>query len=81
MIERRNDAGGAHPHGVRLWQWLVFDPPMRDPLSRGCRIRHVSCTACRCALGSTDDPLDAVLLAWRHRRQSRHGPAFGATSG
>ncbi len=44
-------------------------------------MRHVTCTACRCALGSTDDPFDAVLLAWRHRRQLRNGPAFGATSG
>ena len=64
-------SGVDAPHHFRLWRWVVFDPPMRDHQARGCRTREVSCSACACSLGRTDDPLDAFLIAWRHRRTVR----------
>ncbi|HUY21132.1 MAG TPA: hypothetical protein VMV22_02205 [Acidimicrobiales bacterium] len=64
-------SGVAAPHHVRMWRWVVFDPPMRDHTARGCRMREVSCAACNCALGTIDDPLEGFLLAWRHRRTTR----------
>ena len=79
VSERDDRAGGCPPHGFQMWRWLVFDPPMRDPAWRGCRVRQVSCTACDRHLGTTDDPVHAVLMAWRHRRALRQGSAAGAT--
>ena len=81
VIETGTRLGSRPPHGVLMWRWLSFDPPMRDPSSRGCRTRHVSCVACHCALGSTDDPMEAFLIAWRHRRALRSSPRIGATPG
>jgi hypothetical protein len=58
-------------HHFRFWRWMAFDPPMRDPSSRGCRERAVSCQACSRDLGTIDDPVEGFLLAWRHRRAIR----------
>lgn len=81
MIETHDHTRGCAPHALRLWRWLSFDPPMRDPAWRGCRTRELSCTMCHCALGSTDDPMEGFLMAWRHRRQLRHQPRMGTAPG
>ncbi len=57
-----------HP---RINKWAQFDPPLRDPGSRGCSERSVYCRTCGEVLGTTDDPLDACLIAWRHLREVR----------
>jgi hypothetical protein len=59
----------SHPH--RLWRWAAFDPPLRSPGGRGCCPRQVSCRACGLVLGTTEDPIDALLVAWRHGRAER----------
>lgn len=61
----------ALSHGHRLWRWAAFDPPLRNPHFRGCCARTVSCRACGEAIGTTDDPIDALLIAWRHGRAQR----------
>jgi hypothetical protein len=71
VIEQTRSSAFGASHHARFWRWLVFDPPMRDAASRGARKRAVSCNACRCDLGSTDDPLDGFFMAWRHRRVIR----------
>jgi hypothetical protein len=72
---------GRTPHHARIWRWVAFDPPMRDPAGMGCRTRQVTCTSCRCDLGRTDDPLDAFMIAWRHRKQLRRPPSMGTAAG
>jgi len=69
---------GCSPHAMRMWRWLSFDPPIRDPGARGCGRRELSCSMCRCTLGSTDDPFEGFLMAWRHRRALRGQPRVGA---
>ena len=61
-------------HHVRMWQWLVFDPPMRDAASRGCQHRIVRCRSCACDLATVDDPLEGLFVGWRHRRALRRRP-------
>lgn len=80
MIEPHDAPGHGPAHGVLLWRWLAFDPPMRDPGARGCRQRTISCTTCGCGLGTTDDPVDAVMMAWRHRRELRTTSHMGVTT-
>jgi hypothetical protein len=58
-------------HGRRIWRWAAFDPPLRNPGQSGCCTRQVLCRACGGAVGTTNDPIDALLIAWRHRRQVR----------
>lgn len=58
----------VHP---RIFSWAQFDPPLRDPGARGCPERSVYCRTCGQVLGTTDDPLDAFLIAWRHHREVR----------
>lgn len=58
----------VHP---RIYRWAQFDPPLRDPAARGCPERTVYCRTCGEVLGMTDDPVEACLIAWRHRRQVR----------
>ena len=58
-------------HHFRFWQWVRFDPPMRDASSRGCQKRAVSCQECSSDLGTIDDPVDGFFMAWRHRRTIR----------
>lgn len=58
-------------HQRRIWRWAAFDPPMRNPGFGGCCTRKVVCVACGESLGTTDDPIDALLIAWRHRRKDR----------
>lgn len=60
-------------HHFRFWQWVRFDPPMRDASSRGCQKRAVSCQECSSDLGTIDDPVDGFFVAWRHRRTIRRG--------
>jgi hypothetical protein len=31
----------------------------------------VLCIACGESIGTTDDPVDALLIAWKHRRRNR----------
>ena len=76
MSDRRLESGGGASHRVRLWRWVLFDPPLRDRRAWGCRTRRVTCADCDRDLGATDDPFDGVLLAWRHRRAVR--AALGA---
>ncbi|HTT87035.1 MAG TPA: hypothetical protein VMF60_06695 [Acidimicrobiales bacterium] len=64
----------AFSHTHRLWRWVAFDPPLRNPHFRGCCARTVSCRACGEVIGTTDDPLDALLIAWRHGRAQRVRP-------
>jgi hypothetical protein len=58
------------PH-ANLKKWAAFDPPLRDRSAGGCCMRNVSCKECGVVLGSTDDPVDAFLIALRHRRDIR----------
>jgi len=58
-------------HQRRIWRWAAFDPPLRNPGLGGCCARKVLCVACGESLGSTDDPVDALLIAWKHRRRNR----------
>jgi len=58
-------------HQRRIWRWAAFDPPMRHPGLGGCCSRKVLCVACGEALGAADDPVDALLIAWRHRKKGR----------
>ncbi|HMK62406.1 MAG TPA: hypothetical protein VK386_02205 [Acidimicrobiales bacterium] len=62
------DEGVAHP---RLWQWARFDPPLRDPQAGAGARREVSCRVCGAQFGHSEDPVDALLVAWRHRRHMR----------
>ena len=58
-------------HGRRMWRWVAFDPPLRIPGLGGCCTRKVLCLACGESVGATNDPVDAVLIAWRHRKTGR----------
>lgn len=58
-------------HGRRIWRWAAFDPPLRNPGQSGCCTRHVLCLSCGGPLGTTNDPVDALLIAWRHGRKVR----------
>jgi hypothetical protein len=58
-------------HGRRIWRWASFDPPMRHPGLGGACTRKVSCLACGQPVGSSNDPIDALLMAWRHRKTGR----------
>jgi hypothetical protein len=44
---------------------------MRDPTSRGCGERAVTCQECSSDLGTTNDPVAGFFMAWRHRKTSR----------
>jgi hypothetical protein len=61
----RERAAGCHG---RIWGWAAFDPPLRDPRSPLRATRQVWCRVCGTQLGEGDDPVDAILVAWRHRR-------------
>lgn len=61
---------GKQVHG-RWWRWAAFEPPLRDPDSPLQARRRVWCRACGAQLGESDDPVDAVLLAWRSRRHMK----------
>jgi hypothetical protein len=71
MNEHSERMRGLRSHGRRIWRWAVFDPPLRIPGQSGCCTRHVLCLQCGGPLGTTNDPVDAFLIAWRHRRQVR----------
>jgi len=58
-------------HQRRIWRWAAFDPPLRHPGLGGCCMRKVMCVTCGQAVGAADDPIDALLIAWRHRRGER----------
>jgi hypothetical protein len=58
-------------HQRRIWRWVSFDPPLRHPGLGGRCSRKVLCGACGEAVGTTDDPVDALLIAWRHRKDRR----------
>ncbi|MGH9018613.1 MAG: hypothetical protein ACRDY1_12760 [Acidimicrobiales bacterium] len=58
-------------HQRRIWRWASFDPPLRHPGLGGCCSRKVLCAQCGTAVGTTNDPVDALLIAWRHRRERR----------
>ena len=61
-----------HPPHERLLRWAVFDPPLRRRTVPACCSREVRCSACGGAvLGVTKDPVDAVLIAWRHAKDVR----------
>ncbi len=61
-------AVGPHPS---FWRWVAFDPPMRDPDTLLCLPRRVLCRVCDLELGETDDPVEALFIARRHRREVR----------
>jgi hypothetical protein len=44
---------------------------MRDPASRGCGERAVTCQECSSDLGTTSDPVAGFFMAWRHRKTFR----------
>jgi hypothetical protein len=73
--EETSSSGFTMRHHFRFWRWVAFDPPMRDPGSRGCRERAVTCQECSSDLGTIDDPVDGFFMAWRHRRAIRRGTA------
>lgn len=58
-------SGPSHPPFRR---WVAFDPPLRDPRVAPTARREVWCRACGASFGHTDDPVDALLVAWRQRR-------------
>lgn len=66
------DTGRLAPH-PSFWKWVAFDPPMRDAETLACVPRRVLCTVCDRQLGVTDDPVEALFIARRHRRQVRRG--------
>jgi hypothetical protein len=74
MIVNQNGEGvrALEFHQRRFWRWAAFDPPMRHPGLGGCCKRKVLCNTCGQAVGTADDPIDALLIAWRHRRGERH---------
>jgi len=69
------DSGFATRHHFAFWRWVAFHPPMRDPKSRGCGERAVTCQECNSDLGTTDDPVSGFFMAWRHRRTVRRDTA------
>jgi hypothetical protein len=69
--EQDSGSGFATPHHFRFWRWVAFDPPLRDPRSRGHRKRAVTCQECSSDLGTIDDPVDGFFMAWRHRKKMR----------
>jgi len=58
-------------HQRRIWRWAAFDPPLRSPRFGGCCTRKVLCLACGKAVGTIDDPIDGLLMAWKHRKADR----------
>lgn len=58
------------PH-PSFWRWVEFDPPMRDPATAASVPRKVRCRVCDLTLGVTSDPVDALAIARRHRRELR----------
>ena len=61
----------AAPAGARLgsrWGWVLFDPPLRDPRALSATEFQISCRVCGSVLGSAQDPVGALHLAWRNRR-------------
>jgi len=59
------------PH-ARLLRWAVFDPPLRRRTVPACCPREVRCELCGgTVLGVTKDPVDALLIAWRHAKDVR----------
>lgn len=57
-------------HG-RVWRWVSFEPSWRDPCATNSCQRVVLCRICGTVLGETRDPVDALLIARRHRRTVR----------
>lgn len=59
------------PH-PRLWRWAAFDPPLRNRTAPACCRREVRCGICGgMVVGVTSDPVDAILIAWRHAKEIR----------
>jgi len=73
VTEENSGSGFAMRHHFHFWRWVAFHPPMRDPSSRGCGQRAVTCQECNSDLGTTDDPVDGFFMVWRHRRTMRRG--------
>lgn len=62
------DALAPHPS---FWRWVAFDPPMGDADAVAYSPRRVLCRVCDRELGVTDDPVEALFIARRHRREVR----------
>ena len=61
--------GVAHP---RLLRWATFDPPLRNRSAPACCRREIRCGICDgTVVGVAGDPVDAILMAWRHARDIR----------
>lgn len=69
-LPRRRPRHALAPH-PSFWRWVEFDPPMRDPGTALLEPRKVRCRVCDVVLGVTCDPVDALAIARRHRRQLR----------
>lgn len=59
---------------LRRWKWVVFDPPLRDPVALSATQFEVSCRVCGTVLGRAEDPVAALGLAWRNRSHPRRHP-------
>lgn len=69
-VPAEGDESVSTRHG-RLWRWVSFAPSWRDPTATGSCLRVVMCRICGTVLGETRDPVDALLIARRHRRDAR----------
>ena len=68
------------PHRWHL-RWAVFDPPLRNRAVPACCEREVRCRICGgTVLGITRDPVDAILIAWRHAKQTRRAKRLKAAT-
>ena len=63
LNEESSSSALARPHHFRFWRWLAFDPPMRDPGSRG--------------LSEAGRDLSGVQLGSGHRQRSRRRVLHG----
>lgn len=73
MIDIESRTGGPRPHPRRMSAWARFEPGLRDSRAGVCCRRTVTCTICDLELGQARDPVEAVLLARRHRREVAAG--------
>lgn len=71
MMDTESRTGAVRPHPRRISAWVEFRPGLRDRHAGVCCQRAVRCTVCDVELGTATDPVEAMLVARRHRREVR----------